>query len=63
MRQKEVHSLADNVRPDATLTELRLTHTSIGKDRVRELGEAWRTTDSAAARPGTEEREKELKTY
>jgi hypothetical protein len=42
---------------DNTLTELRLTQTSIGKDRVRELGEAWRTTDSAAARPGTLERE------
>jgi Ran GTPase-activating protein (RanGAP) involved in mRNA processing and transport/cold shock CspA family protein len=44
MRKEEVPSWEHNVRrlrdSDTTLTELRLTHTSIGEDRLRELGEA-----------------------
>ena len=44
MRKEEVPSWEHNVRrlrdSDTTLTELKLTHTSIGEDRLRELGEA-----------------------
>ena len=50
MRKDEVPSWEHNVRrlrdSDTTLTELRLTHTSVREDRWREIGEALAATST-----------------
>jgi hypothetical protein len=46
MRAKEVHSLARRLRSnDTTLTELCLTHTSIGETARGRFAGHWRTTE------------------